>query len=228
MMKQKDKLTTNRRDFVKTITIGGGAVFALGNLSFSSIVPYTSERKAIVCDFSKCTGCRTCETSCVAYNFSNKKGYENYGIVNPKNANIRVHTFNPDLDIPSTCSGCPDTPCITACPVTIDSTSGEKALYLNKKTSAIAVHEEECIGCGKCAKACESERTGVIRMHEERKLPVGLCTYCDGDPSCVKNCPYGALSYMKVDADYEFFGKTPEEIAEVLTDKFYKTGTSTN
>ena len=222
MMKQKEKFATNRREFVKNFAIGSSAILALGNLSFTSFIAGNPVRKAIICDFSKCTGCRTCETSCVAYNFSNKKGYENYGIVNPKNANIRVHTFNPDLDIPSTCSACPDTPCIAACPVTVDNTSGEKALYLNKKTSAISVHEDDCIGCGNCAKACESERVGVIRMHKETALPLGLCTYCDGDPSCVKNCPYGALSYMEVDTNSAYFGKSPEQIADVLTDKYYK------
>ena len=220
-MNKKDKNTTNRRDFIKNLAIGGGVTIALGNLSFKFLDSENSERKVIICDYSKCTGCKTCETSCVAYNQTNRNGIKTFGLVNPKNANIRVYNFNPDLDIPSTCAGCPDTPCINACPITVNSETGEKALYLNKKTGAISLHEDKCIGCGNCARTCKSERTGVIRRNNKSGKPEGLCTYCDGDPSCVKNCPYGALSYVKVDTGYEFFGKSPTQIAKVLIDRYY-------
>ncbi|MBN1251693.1 MAG: 4Fe-4S dicluster domain-containing protein [Bacteroidales bacterium] len=222
-MQQENNFSESRRDFIKNLFIGGGVTLALGNLSFTFFDSEKGiEKKVIICDFSKCTGCRTCETSCVAYNFATQDGFETYGIVNPKNANIRVNKFNPDLDIPATCAGCPDTPCINACPINVDRKTGEKALYLNKLTGAISVNVEECIGCGKCAKACETERVGVIRQNQESGKPEGLCTYCDGDPSCVKNCPYGALSYVKVDTNYEFFGKSPEQIAGILTERYYK------
>ncbi len=223
---EKDSLkptNKSRRKFIKNVAIGSSVTLALGNLSFSFVDGNSqSEKKVIICDFSICTGCTTCEVSCVAYNHQSVNGTNTFGIVNPKNTNIKVHKFNPDLDIPSTCAGCPDTPCITACPITIDNDKGIKALYLKKGTNAIAVHQDNCIGCGLCAKACESERTGVIRKNKETGKPEGLCTYCDGDPSCVKNCPYGALSYVTVDTKYEFFGKSPEQIAKVLTERFYK------
>lgn len=224
-MKKKSTSPTNesRRKFIKDVAIGSSFTLAFGNLSFTFLDNNSQvAKKVIICDYSICTGCQTCEVSCVAFNHKMIDGTNTFGLVNPKNTNIKVHKFNPDLDIPATCAGCPDTPCITACPITIDKDKGIKALYINKGTNAIAMHEEQCIGCGLCAKACETESVGVIRKNKESGKPEGLCTYCDGDPACVKNCPYGALSYVSVDTNYEFFGKSPEEIAEILTERFYK------
>ncbi len=224
-MKENSSNSTgqSRRKFIKNVTIGSSVTFALGNLSFSIIDDRSaSGKKVIICDYSICTGCKTCEVSCVAYNHQTVNDTNTFGLVNPKNTNIKVHKFNPDLDIPANCAGCPDTPCIEACSITVDSGKNIKALYIKKGTSAIAVNKEKCIGCKQCAKACEKEKVGVIRSNQESGKPEGLCTYCDGDPSCVKNCPYGALSYVTVDTKYEFFGKSPKQIAKVLTDKFYK------
>jgi len=224
MMKENDSNPTNksRRKFIKNVAIGSSVTLALGNLSFTFLDNNSAlGKKVIICDYSICTGCRTCEASCVAYNHQTVNGTNTFGIVNPKNTNIKVHKFNPDLDIPANCAGCPDTPCINACPITIDSNKGIKALYIKEGTNAIALHEEQCIGCGICAKACETESVGVIRRNKESGKPEGLCTYCDGDPSCVKNCPYGALSYVTVDTKYEFLGKSPTQIARVLTERFY-------
>ena len=222
--KHTEPTDQSRRKFIKKLTISGGVTLALGNLSFTFLGDEStlSQKKVIICDYSICAGCRTCEVSCVAFNFKTTDGKPTYGLVNPKNTNIKVHKFNPDLDIPATCAGCPDTPCVVACPITIDKEKGLKALYVKEGTKAIAVHEENCIGCGLCAKACDTQRVGVIRRNAESGKPEGLCTYCDGDPSCVKNCPYGALSYVTVDTGYEFFGKSPEQIAEILTERFYK------
>ncbi len=224
MEKSKKITDQTRRKFIKQVAIGGGLTIALGNLSFTFISDEKNpllKKKVIICDFSICAGCKTCEISCSAYNFKNLAGKQTFGLVNPKHTNIKVHQFNPALDIPATCAGCPDTPCVNACPITINQETGEKALYVKEGTMAIAVHEDKCIGCGLCAKACETERVGVIRRNKETGKPEGLCTYCDGDPSCVKNCPYGALSYVTVDTEYEFFGKSPEEIAKILTERFY-------
>ena len=224
-MKKENTNPTNqsRRKFIKDVTIGSSLTLAFGNLSFTFIGNNSQVvKKVIICDYSICTGCQTCEVSCVAFNHKMVDGSNTFGLVNPKNTNIKVHKFNPDLDIPATCAGCPDTPCITACPITIDKDKGLKALYIKEETNAIAVHEEQCIGCGLCAIACETESVGVIRKNKKSGKPEGLCTYCNGDPSCVKNCPYGALSYLDVDTNYEFFGKSPKQIAEILTERFYK------
>jgi anaerobic carbon-monoxide dehydrogenase iron sulfur subunit len=44
-------------------------------------------------------------------------GRELPGLGNPRYANIRVHSFNPDVDVPNVCAMCSDTPCVKACPV---------------------------------------------------------------------------------------------------------------
>ena len=224
MKKKENAEKKSRRKFIKQIAIGGGLTIAMGNLSFTFIENDENpllKKKVIICDYTICAGCRTCEVSCSAFNHPVMDGKATLGLVNPRNTNIKVHKFNPPLDIPATCAGCPDTPCINACPITVDADKGIKALHIKEGTLAIAVHEDKCVGCGACARACETERVGVIRRNPETGKPEGLCTYCNGDPSCVKNCPYGALSYVTVDTEYEFFGKSPEQIAEILTKRFY-------
>ena len=80
---------------------------------------------------------------------------------------------------------------------------------------------ERCIACGSCAKACRTERVGIIYPNPETNKPERMCTLCDGDPQCVKYCPYDALSYTQLDLEKEFYGKSPELIAEELTRRWY-------
>ncbi len=179
--------------------------------------------RGIVVDYDKCTGCRTCEAACSA---SNHKvwinGEEMEGLGNLWLANIRVHRFNPDVDVPNVCQNCPDAPCIAACPIEPDPVTGRKALYRDEEYQTIKCDTDRCIGCGSCALACATERGGVIIPNPDTGSPERMCTLCSGDPHCVKACPYGALSLVEVDTNREFFGMSPKEIAEELMKKYYK------
>lgn len=217
------KNETSRRDFLKKLAIGGGGVVVLGKYHFLfGNEPYNGKLKAIIVDFDKCTGCRTCETACSAFHHPVEINNELlYGLGNPKLGNIQVYHYNPDVDIPSVCANCPDSPCVNACPVIPDSKTGYKAIYRDKFTNTIRTNHKICISCGSCAKACNDERTGIIKMNPKTLHPEHICDHCGGDPQCVKHCPYGTLSYQEVDVNSEYFGLSPEEIAEKLYVRFY-------
>ncbi len=213
----------SRRDFLRKLSLGAGSLLIAGSFGFSWMIdPVTGKVKAIVIDFSKCTGCRTCESVCAAHHHQIETGGSVIpGISNPYQANIRVHHFNPDVDVPLVCSRCEDAPCIDACPVDPDPETGRKALYHHPVTGVPANDTERCIGCRMCARACESKRTGTIRPNPESHMPEGICDQCAGDPQCVKYCPFNAISFIEVAHDREFAGLSPEAIGQLLIKKFY-------
>jgi len=59
------------------------------------------------------------------------------------------------------------------------------------------LNPDSCIGCGKCAKACQVD---VIKMNEEngKKLPVIDENICLGCGLCVRSCPNKSLSLKKM------------------------------
>lgn len=215
-----------RRDFIKGVGIGGGALVLFGQFGVHSAAWALSGEpalKMVVVDYGKCTGCRTCETACASRNRpASVKGKELPGLGNPIYANIKVHSFNPDVDVAGVCAMCADTPCAKACPVEPDS-RGRRAFYRDDVTHTMRNDEKRCISCQSCAKACASQRTGVIRPNPETGRPEGMCTLCGGDPQCVKRCPFGALSYVEVRRDRKFYGLGPEKIAAELARNWYGT-----
>ena len=222
-------MESTRRDFIKNVAVGGGAIFLLGNLGLLQLSCKRLGQEGngrsysmIFVDYSKCTGCRTCETVCSAYNHKQKvNGKVLPGPGNPFYSNIRVYSFNPDVDIPAVCAMCPDSPCIEACPVLPDPETGRKALYRDERTLAIKNDPNRCTGCGSCAEACSTGGVGVIVPNLETNKPDRMCTLCDGDPQCVKYCPYGALSLVEVNLDGEFYRMPPGRIAKELAKRWY-------
>jgi Fe-S-cluster-containing hydrogenase component 2 len=202
---------------------GSGAMVLLGQFGVFRLAIAQQEEKntltMIVVDYSKCTGCRTCETVCSAFNHQQTVNGEILnGLGNPDLANIRVYAYNPDVDIPAVCAMCPDSPCIEACPVDPDSKTGWKALYREEKNQTIKNDPERCLACGSCAEAC---RVGVIIPNAETDIPERMCTLCGGDPQCVKYCPFGALTQVNVDTSQKFYAMKPEQIAEKLIHEWY-------
>ena len=222
-------MKSTRRDFIKNMAVGGGAVVFFGNLGLLqlSCKRLGQEGKSgtfsmILVDYSKCTGCRTCETVCSAYNHKQKvKGKVLPGLGNPYYSNIRVYSFNPDVDIPAVCAVGRAQAGIDACPVLPDPKTGRKALYRDDKISAIKNDPNRCTGCVSCAEACSSRGVGVIVPNPETTKPERMCTLCDGDPECVKYCPYGALSLEEVNPDGEFYRMPPDIIAKELAKRWY-------
>jgi Fe-S-cluster-containing hydrogenase component 2 len=220
MMREEHHYT--RRDFLGT-ALGGSAIVLLGQFGVLRVAKVAAQPAPIytmiVVDYTKCTGCRTCETACSAYNHKQTVNGETVnGLGNPYYANIRVYSYNPDLDVPAVCAMCPDNPCIEACPVDPDPATGRRALYRDEQTLTVKNDLERCIGCGSCAEAC---RVGVIIPNPETNAPERMCTLCDGDPQCVKYCPFEALSSVEVQVQREFYGMKPDQIAEELIKRWY-------
>ena len=210
----------SRRSFLKGITVSGAALM-LGNGCGLFSVARVGDKKnvMILVDYSKCTGCRTCETVCSAHNHRVSVNNESLnGLGNPYLSNIKVYPFNPDVDVARVCAMCPDNPCIEACPVDPDPKTGRRALYRHETTGAITNDPDRCIGYGSCAEAC---RVGVITPNNETNMPERMCTLCGGDPQCVKLCPFGALTQVTVDTSQDLYAMKPEQVAETLTKRWY-------
>jgi len=133
------------------------------------------QRKFIVSDPEKCTGCGICELVCSAVK---EKGF------NPLLSRIRTVHVEPFINISIACRLCEDPTCVKSCP--------RKALKADEKTGVIIVDEEECDGCCWCIQACEF---GAITLHMEKKT-VFMCDLCGLDPKCVQYCPKEALKLM--------------------------------
>jgi anaerobic carbon-monoxide dehydrogenase iron sulfur subunit len=217
-------MSTSRRDFIKNLAMGTGGILFAGTFGVAFRLSGQEETivKGIVVDFTRCTGCRTCETVCSAFNNPvNADGKVLNGLGNPWLSNIKVHGFNPDADVPMVCSLCEDAPCIAACPVPPDLHTGHRALFKNRETLAVYNDNDRCIGCGQCAKACRNMRTGVMSRNDSGK-PFGMCSLCQGDPRCIAYCPYDALQYVELnDANAPFRKMSPQAIASRLVKEFY-------
>jgi len=135
----------------------------------------------IVIHPEKCSGCQMCEVSCSLRNMKE---------CNPERSRIRAikSEENGQLQfIPSTCMQCETAMCELVCPV--------NAISRDPQTGARIISEKKCIGCSSCSYACPFGACFV-----DRGLGKSIvCNQCDGDPTCVKVCPSGALEYVSAD-----------------------------
>lgn len=211
-----------RRDFLKVLGAGAGSLAFGGWLIRTVDAQDRPVYSMIVVDFNKCTGCRTCETTCAQHNFPvTVAGEEMWGLGNPAKSNVRVIYFNPPVDVPNRCVMCEDAPCVESCPVDPDSTNGRKALYRDEKTLAVKNDPVRCIGCGTCADTCKENRVGAILMDKDTGKPTGICNLCEGNPTCVKQCPFGALTHIKRGLKGQHYALPPEEVAQQLMSLWY-------
>jgi Fe-S-cluster-containing hydrogenase component 2 len=131
--------------------------------------------KALIALPDRCTGCQRCTLAC---SYAHTKTYS------PSKSRIWVIRLERKIDQPIFCNQCGI--CISACPV--------NALSRDKKTGAIIVNEERCIGCGYCVNACP---WGVIIVDHITHKAI-KCDLCGGDPACVKECPEQALWFVDI------------------------------
>jgi len=131
------------------------------------------ERKLIVSDPEKCTGCRICELVCSA---AKEKGF------NPLLSRIRTVRVDSLLNTSISCRLCKEPTCIRSCP--------RKALSRNEADGVILVDHNRCSGCCWCIETCEFG--AIISLQDEKT--VAICDLCNGNPKCVEFCPKEALS----------------------------------
>ncbi len=134
--------------------------------------------KTVIIDAQKCSGCRTCESYCAL---------KHEGNCNPARGRIHVVKWERDgIFVPIQCRRCEKPACELVCP--------KHATHRNFATGAMEVDQARCIGCLSCAFACPFGATFADPVTGS----VLKCDLCDGDPTCVKVCPCGALAYEDV------------------------------
>lgn len=140
--------------------------------------------KMILVDYTKCTGCRLCETVCSVMNT---------GVCNPERARIKVIRWEWEgLQIPTLCQQCDEPACLVVCPV--------KALSRDSKLGCVKLNSSICIGCKLCLQVCPFGAVSYDFMKKE----LIKCEFCDGDPACVKFCETKALQFVDVrDASFK-------------------------
>jgi Fe-S-cluster-containing hydrogenase component 2 len=213
-----------RRDFLKGLAIGAGG------LALAPMIPKGTTEAVdldyfpmkqvsqgqnvqggrIVHDYRVCTGCQTCEMSCAMYNEK---------VASPARSRIKIYRYEPAVFVGIVCQQCSDRPCVNACPVEPDK-DGFRALYVNPKNSALEVNKARCIHCSACVNACKEKRNGNIYMNSQ-EYPDGYCVLCNGDPQCVKDCPFNALMVVPRTTDGMYGNKGPDVLAKWAIETLY-------
>lgn len=157
--------------------------------------------KYVVCNSEKCLGCGICEFVCSAV--KEKK-------LDPSFSRIRQVNLEPIGSMAIACLLCEKPPCVVVCPM--------EALSRDDN-GVIRVDEYKCNGCGWCINAC---KFGAITIHPTKKVAI-TCDLCDGDPECVKLCPFeDALAFATIEEVAHKFregavGKILRELAKART-----------
>jgi len=205
-----------RRDFLGNVLKGAGLValcFVAGTSTAEADEVKEQPPSLVVADLKKCVGCRICEVECAR---------KNYLTFNPRHANLQLIHTNPPVSVPNHCYLCKDAPCVAECPVVVNKATGEKALTHDPKVKGLKLDNVACTGCWKCVDVCQRERSGIMRKNERSKRPEGFCTLCEGDPSCVKYCPNGAMVRVPVTFDGRHLSRNPYIIGEELVKVWYR------
>lgn len=131
-----------------------------------------------------CTGCMSCVMTC---------SLVHYGVVSTNRSRIKLSLDDTKHMVHSllVCQQCKDHPCYEACPLP------GKAMHLSED-GIVSVDEENCIGCGKCRKACvfEEPRIFMVKIDGKKKaLKCDLCQGIEGGPACLRECPTTCINW---------------------------------
>jgi Fe-S-cluster-containing hydrogenase component 2 len=133
-----------------------------------------------------CRGCKVCETACSA---------QHDGICSAHLSRIHIIPDDLLLEFPAyVCRQCDFPSCYYACP------KKDQAMCIDQATGARFIHQEECLHCGSCERACPFTPSLVwVRTNTPKKtyFKCDLCFDRKEGPICVEVCPRGALTYEK-------------------------------
>ena len=142
-------------------------------------------KSVIAVNSTVCSGCRMCELVCSTI-------HDNESNPNFSRIQVKRNPLNGPDFVPQICLQCVEASCAKACPtgaIISDEKSG---------TNARIVEKTLCIGCRECIVACEA-KIGSSRLRFDEQNNVAFkCDICEGEPQCVKYCPTGALTYVRL------------------------------
>jgi Fe-S-cluster-containing hydrogenase component 2 len=132
-----------------------------------------------------CRGCKMCELACSAYHD---------GMCSAHLSRIHVVPDDLALEFPApVCNQCQYPSCYYACP------KKDKSMCIDSKTGARYINEDECLRCGKCARACPFTPSLIWHIAEDTKKRYYKCDLCrnrEEGPFCVEVCPRNALTFI--------------------------------
>jgi carbon-monoxide dehydrogenase iron sulfur subunit len=135
--------------------------------------------KAIMIDYEKCVGCKSCEQAC---------SIKHTGISSPLLS--RIESVRLDIGVsncPIVCPHCQSPLCMAVCPV--------GAIYRDESLDRVMIDYDKCIGCRMCVAACPF---GCMSFDVAEKK-IFKCDLCDGDPICVAFCQHDALKFVEAE-----------------------------
>lgn len=155
---------------------------------YNHVVQYPKE-------YSVCTGCHSCELVC---------SLVHDGVTGPQHGRIKLQ-LGPVKEMIHTalsCQQCADHPCYEVCP------KKDKAMCIDEN-DIVYINEEQCIGCGKCVKACKYQpsRINLVKSKDKSKRKAKKCDLCRGraeGPACVQYCPSRCLGLSESPLPYEY------------------------
>ncbi len=130
---------------------------------------------------SLCIGCQSCNLVC---------GLIHDGVVGPMQGRIKIGSIDYKQLIfeINSCQQCTDYPCYYACP------KKNNAMCIDEELGIAYVNEENCIGCGLCAKNCKFSPARIIIDPKKRKAKkCDMCRTREGGPACIEYCPVQCL-----------------------------------
>lgn len=131
-----------------------------------------------------CMSCKLCEIHCLVEHSKSKDLIHAFKKEDPRALAKNIVEKDGHISFSLTCRHCPEAPCITTCMT--------GAMCRDKKTKAVIVDRDKCVGCWMCIMVCPY---GVIqRDHDKIASKCDLCPDHD-TPICVQKCPNEALVY---------------------------------
>ncbi len=116
--------------------------------------------------------CRACEEACAA------RAGAATSVIQAEN----VHKIARSKNI--SCYQCAQPLCLEACP--------SYAIVKSQEDGIVRVMTADCIGCGSCVDACVYDNMFL----DENSQVAFKCELCNGEPECVKACPYEVLELV--------------------------------
>ncbi len=130
--------------------------------------------------YSLCLGCQSCDLVCsLVHEGVTGPTLSGIKMAEPNFKDLRFHMLS--------CLQCEDHPCYEACP------KKDKAMCIDE-SGIVYINQEECIGCGLCAKNCRFTPSRINLDKKARKAhKCDLCRGREEGPACVQYCPVQCL-----------------------------------